>query len=92
MVRRRGQNASIVFVNSTNVMDSMQYAIENKTNGLQIPILSISYGSCEPSWTSADLNSMDGRFNGERARTDSTLPPPEITEQPSCDDQQPRTG
>jgi subtilase family serine protease len=62
------KNASIVFVNSTNVMDSMQYAIENKINGLQIPILSISYGGCEPSWTSADLSSMEASFQQANAQ------------------------
>jgi subtilase family serine protease len=62
------KNASIVFVNSTNVMDSMQYAIENKINGLQIPILSISYGGCEPSWTSADLSSLEASFQQANAQ------------------------
>ncbi len=41
------KNAAVVFVNSTDVFDSLQYAIANKINGVQIPILSISYGGCE---------------------------------------------
>ncbi len=40
-------NANIVFVNSTSVISSLEYAIENKINGVQIPILSMSYGGCE---------------------------------------------
>jgi subtilase family serine protease len=62
------KNASIVFVNSTNVMDSLQYAIENKINGLQMPILSISYGGCEPSWTSADLSSLEASLQQANAQ------------------------
>ena len=67
------RNASIVFVNSTDVMDSMQYAIENKINGLQIPILSISYGDCEPDWTSADLSSMEASFQQANAQGQTVL-------------------
>ncbi|MEA3005249.1 MAG: hypothetical protein QOI94_518 [Acidobacteriaceae bacterium] len=62
------KNASIVFVNSTNVMDSLQYAIENKINNLQIPILSISYGDCEPGWTSADLSSLEASLQQANAQ------------------------
>jgi len=62
------KNASIVFVNSTNVMDSLQYAIENKINNLQIPILSISYGGCEPGWTSADLSSLEASLQQANAQ------------------------
>jgi subtilase family serine protease len=67
------KNASLVFVNSTNVMDSLEYAIENKINGLQIPILSISYGGCEPSWTSADLTSMEASFQQANAQGQTVL-------------------
>jgi hypothetical protein len=41
------KNAAIVFVNSTDALTSLQYAIQNKINGIQLPILSSSYGNCE---------------------------------------------
>jgi subtilase family serine protease len=81
------KNASIVFVNSTNVMDSMQYAIENKINGLQIPILSISYGGCEPSWTSADLSSMEASFQQANAQGQTVLSAAADNGAADCDEQ-----
>jgi hypothetical protein len=81
------KNASIVFVNSTNVMDSMQYAIENKINGLQIPILSISYGGCEPSWTSADLSSMEASFQQANAQGQTVLSAAGDNGAADCDEQ-----
>ena len=41
--------ASIVLVNSGDVFTSLQYAIENSINGITVPIISHSYGECEPS-------------------------------------------
>ena len=38
------QNAQIVFVNSTNVYNSLQYAIDQ----VLAPVISMSYGYCEP--------------------------------------------
>jgi subtilase family serine protease len=81
------KNASVVFVNSTNVMDSMQYAIENKINGLQIPILSISYGGCEPSWTSADLSSMEASFQQANAQGQTVLSAAGDNGAADCDEQ-----
>jgi subtilase family serine protease len=37
-------NASLVFVNASNVFDSVQYAIDNNL----APVVSMSYGVCEP--------------------------------------------
>jgi len=43
------RNASIVYVNSGNgTFDSMRYTINNLINGIMIPIISMSYGDCEP--------------------------------------------
>jgi subtilase family serine protease len=81
------KNASIVFVNSTDVMDSMQYAIENKINGLQIPILSISYGGCEPDWTSADLSSMEASFQQANAQGQTVLSAAGDNGAADCDEQ-----
>ena len=45
--------ASLIFVNSTDVINiSLTDAIENNL----APIISISYGDCEPSWGITDLN------------------------------------
>jgi len=46
------RNAQIIYVNSDNgVLDSLQYAINQNL----APVLSISYGACEPTWSSSDL-------------------------------------
>ena len=55
------KNATIVFVfagpgpspatclhRTSNVFDALQYAINNKINNQMIPVISISYGNCEP--------------------------------------------
>src|SRR5215467_9849695 len=46
-------NASIIYVNSGNgAFDSLQYAIDNKL----APVVSISYGDCEPNFAMSDIN------------------------------------
>jgi subtilase family serine protease len=45
-------NARLIYVNSTNVLDSLQYAIDQNL----APVASISYGDCEPNFTSQDVN------------------------------------
>jgi hypothetical protein len=67
------KNAAVVFVNSTNVFDSLQYAIANKINGVQIPILSISYGGCEPSIASAELAGLEASFQQANAQGQTVL-------------------
>jgi len=47
-------NAQIVFVNSTDVINSLIYAINANT----APVISISYGDCEANWTTSDLNTL----------------------------------
>jgi subtilase family serine protease len=55
------QNASIIYVNSGGgassggVFDSLQYAIDQNA----APIVSISYGACEPAWESSVLTSLE---------------------------------
>jgi subtilase family serine protease len=51
-------NATIVYVNSgtaSGAYDSLQYAIDQ---GLA-PVISISYGDCEPNWSSAELAALE---------------------------------
>jgi hypothetical protein len=67
------KNAAIVFVNSTNIFDSLQYAIANKVNGLQLPILSVSYGNCEPNYPSANLASYEASFQQANAQGQTVL-------------------
>lgn len=47
-------NASILYVNSTDVFDSAIYAI----NANQAPVISMSYGACEAFWNAADVNTL----------------------------------
>jgi hypothetical protein len=52
--------ASIVLVNSGDIFTSLAYAIQNPINGITIPIISQSYGACEPVIATADLNTIEG--------------------------------
>jgi hypothetical protein len=45
-------NAQLLFVTSTNVLDSLQYAIDQNL----APVTSMSYGSCEQNFTSQDIS------------------------------------
>ena len=49
------RGASIVFVTSTNVFESLQYAIATNI----APVISISYGDCELHFSSSELNSLN---------------------------------
>ena len=48
------KGATVLYVNSSNVLNSFEYAI---TNNLA-PVLAISYGTCESSYTSSDVQSL----------------------------------
>jgi subtilase family serine protease len=47
-------NATIMFVNSTNAFTSLQYAVQHNV----APVISISYGSCEPNFQSVEVTSI----------------------------------
>jgi Pro-kumamolisin, activation domain/Bacterial Ig-like domain (group 3) len=81
------KNASIVFVNSTDVFGSLQYAIANKINGVQIPILSISYGGCETSQPSAQLASLEASFQQANAQGQTVLAAAGDNGAADCDEQ-----
>jgi hypothetical protein len=51
--------ASIVLVNSGDVFTSLQYAIESQINGITIPIISQSYGTCESNVPTANLTTYE---------------------------------
>jgi uncharacterized protein (TIGR03437 family) len=50
------QNATINFVYSTDVFTSLQYAVDNDL----APVITMSYGDCEPSFGQAEAVSMQG--------------------------------
>jgi subtilase family serine protease len=54
------KNAQIIYVNSggtaSGVFDALKYAIDNNT----APVISISYGDCEPNFTSSDISTIQG--------------------------------
>jgi Pro-kumamolisin, activation domain/Bacterial Ig-like domain (group 3) len=52
--------ASIVLVNSGDIFTSLAYAIQQPINGITIPIISQSYGACEPVIVSSDLTTIEG--------------------------------
>jgi pro-kumamolisin-like protein/subtilase family protein len=45
------QDAALIYVNSTNAWDSLQYAITNDV----APVISVSYGACEPLFSRSDV-------------------------------------
>jgi subtilase family serine protease len=49
------KNATIIYVNSTGVFNSAQYAIEQNL----APVISVSFGLCEPVVGSTDLSSLE---------------------------------
>jgi Pro-kumamolisin, activation domain/Bacterial Ig-like domain (group 3) len=81
------KNAAVVFVNSTDVFGSLQYAIANKINGVQIPILSISYGSCEPSIASAERASLEASFQQSNAQGQTVIAAAGDNGAADCDNQ-----
>jgi subtilase family serine protease len=57
------KDASIVFINSANIFDSMLYVIQNMipvgSGSISIPIISNSYGSCETNFAAADIKTLE---------------------------------
>jgi hypothetical protein len=62
------KNANIVFVISGDVFTSLQYAIANKINGLQIPILTLSYAGCEAQQGTATIQSLEASLQEANAQ------------------------
>lgn len=57
------RKANIVFVTSTNVFNSLQYAIDNNV----APVISISYGDCEQNFSPSEVNQLTSEL--QRANT-----------------------
>ena len=66
-------NADIVFVISGDVFTSLQYAIANKINGLQIPILTLSYAGCESQQGTATIQSIEASLQQANAQGQTVL-------------------
>jgi subtilase family serine protease len=48
------RNATIIYVNSTNAFNSMSFAVSQNL----APVISISYGDCEPNFSAAEINGL----------------------------------
>lgn len=58
------RGASIIYVNSTDALESAVYAIDNNI----APIVSISYGLCEAALSSAEMNGFSDSFEQANAQ------------------------
>ena len=65
------QGATILFVYSTDVFNSLTYAIDNKV----APILTISYGLCESSWGTSVLASDNKLLAQANAQGQTVMAP-----------------
>ncbi len=55
-------------MNSDNVFNSLQYAVQNPINGFVPPIISLSYGACEANFATSDLNALEGYLQQANAQ------------------------
>jgi subtilase family serine protease len=74
-------SASILYVNSTDVINSLTQIIDNKL----APIASISYGDCEPSEGAAALNSLNTLFMQANAQGMTVVGPGGDSGATDCD-------
>ncbi|MGZ4815274.1 MAG: S53 family peptidase [Terriglobales bacterium] len=64
--------ATVIYVNSNNgVFDSMSYAISNNV----APVISISYGDCEPNFSSNDLLTLASQTQQANAQGQTVVGP-----------------
>lgn len=63
------KNATVIYVNSTNVFTSAVYAIEHNL----APVLSISYGACEAEFSAAEMASFASAFAQGNAQGITTV-------------------
>ena len=68
-------NATIIFVYSTDVMTSVQYAIDQKL----APVVSVSYGSCELETPASEYNAFVAMGASKPTRRESRGSPPRAT-------------
>lgn len=69
------RNAQIIYVNSggtpSGAFDALKYAIDNVT----APVISISYGDCEPNFTPSDINTIQGWLQQANAQGQTVVGP-----------------
>jgi surface-anchored protein len=74
-------SASILYVNSTNVIDSLLDIIDNNL----APIASISYGDCESGYTASDINTLNQSFMQANAQGITVVGPAGDSGATDCD-------
>ena len=75
-------NAKILYINSMDVVGgSLVYAIANKV----APILSISYGNCEPAWGPALLKTFNANFQQANVQGQTIIGPGGDSGATDCD-------
>jgi hypothetical protein len=81
------KNANIVFVISSanEIFNSLQYAIGNAINGVQIPILSISYAGCEAAQPTSFITSLESLLQQANAQGQTVLNSAGDTGAAACD-------
>ena len=66
------RKATIIYVNSKNgVFDSVNYAVSNNV----APVISVSYGDCEPNFTASDLNNLSSTAQQANAQGQTIVAP-----------------
>lgn len=75
-------SASILYVNSSNVINSLTDIIDNDL----APIASISYGDCEPDTGASDVHSLNQTFMQANAQGITVLGPAGDSGATDCDD------
>jgi len=81
--------ASIILVNSDDVFTSLQYAIQNQINGVTIPIISQSYGSCEINIPTANLTTYESWLAQANSQGQTVLLAAGDTGAADCDNSNP---
>ena len=82
------RGATILYVNSQDVFDSAAYVVENNL----APVISISYGLCEPAMAAADLASFNAVLQQASAQGITVVVSSGDTGAAACDVDQDATG
>ncbi len=75
------RNATLIYVNSTNAFDSLQYAV---SSGLA-PVLSISYGDCEENFSAGEIASLTSLGQQANAQGQTIVGPSGDSGAADCD-------
>jgi subtilase family serine protease len=78
--------ASIILVNSGDVFTSLGYAIQNQINGITVPIISESYGECEPGVTTGSLATYESELAQANSQGQTVIQAAGDTGAADCDD------